>query len=722
MPIIRRTILLALTAVLSLVACRSSASPTLAPSPTAAVPAPTASPTTAIPTPAPSPTPVRPPNFLIIISDDQRYDTMDYMPRTQARIFDQGVTFSRGYVTTPQCCPSRSSILTGMYAHNHHVYNNEVPLKETTLIERLHEHGYYTGDVGKYLNSWDGSYRPEFDFWTVFSGPAPGYFNPRLNINGDWREHQGYMTYILRDYALEFLRKAAQQDEPFALVFAPSAPHAPADPAPGDEKLYADLSPYRPPSYNEADLSGKPEWLQKRPLLIGNQIEGLDRFRRKQLQTLNALDQSVDSVLALLDEQGQANNTLVLYISDNALFWGEHRFDDAKLYPYEEAIHVPFALRYPPLTSKPRVESRLVANVDIAPTLYELAGIPIPPQVDGHSLVPLLRGETAWRDALLIEGWPLHRLYISYAAIRTDRYMYVDTEGDRPELYDMKDDPYQLKNQVNNPAYATTVTDLKQRLEQVRPPQPKRTWLVQCTVPVAPLSSEQIADGFGRKDLRLVEFDCTQSWLYPTGGKSPGWVIVAGDTTPDWTGHKLETLRMFSQSDRTETSEPFRIYEDDGRTAWPQGGRVRIAPSTMAITQAVTVSPIDLPVSFEGGLTLLGYTLDRSTLKPGETVHLETTWRVDGVPKQLLSLMAHVLAPDGSGAAVGDGLGVPIESWQPGDVFVQRHTLTLSKDAPPGVYWVQTGVNWLAGGKRWPAQDARATGDRALLVPIEVTR
>jgi len=153
---------------------------------------------------------------------------------------------------------------------------------------------------------------------------------------------------------------------------------------------------------------------------------------------------------------------------------------------------------------------------------------------------------------------------------------------------------------------------------------------------------------------------------------------------------------------------------------------VRIAPSTMAITQAVTLSPVDLPVSFEGGpsiragLTLLGYTLDRTAIKPGETVYLEAAWRVDSVPREMLSLMAHVLAPDGSGAAGGDGLGVPIENWQPGDVFVQRHALTLPKDAPPGVYWVQTGVNWLIGGKRWLARDARATGDRALLVGLEV--
>jgi len=192
----------------------------------------------------------------------------------------------------------------------------------------------------------------------------------------------------------------------------------------------------------------------------------------------------------------------------------------------------------------------------------------------------------------------------------------------------------------------------------------------------------------------------------------------------------LEATGTFSESERADPSLPFRIYQDNGHATWPQGGRVRVAPSAMALAEAAAKTPIDLPVSFEGGpstslgagLTLLGYTLDRSTLKPGETVHLETTWRVDGVPNQLLSLMAHVLAPDGSGAAVGDGLGVQIENWQPGDVFVQRHTLTLPKDAPPGVYWVQTGVNWLIGGQRWSAQDARATGDRALLVPIEVTR
>jgi len=140
----------------------------------------------------------------------------------------------------------------------------------------------------------------------------------------------------------------------------------------------------------------------------------------------------------------------------------------------------------------------------------------------------------------------------------------------------------------------------------------------------------------------------------------------------------------------------------------------------MAPGEAMATSSLELPVTLEGGLTLLGYALDRSTLKPGETLHLETAWRVDRVPDRLLSLMAHVLGPGASAVAVGDGLGVPIESWRPGDVFVQRHTLTLPAEASPGQYWVQTGVYWLDDGQRWPVQDSRAVGDRVLLATLLV--
>jgi len=413
------------------------------------------------------------PNFLLIITDDQRYDTMDYMPRTQARVFGEGVTFTAGYVTTPNCCPSRSSVLTGMYAHTHGAHRNQDPLLEPTFVASLHEAGYVTGISGKYLNSWaredpDEPPRPEFDFWVAF-GSVPeedDYFDPTLNVAGSWTERQGYFTHILRDEALAFLEGAEDQDAPFLLIFAPYAPHKPADPAPGDEDLYTDLPLHRPPSHDEADVSDKPDTMARRPQMAVERIEELDAFRLKQLRSLNAVDEAVESLLDELEAQGELDETVVIYLSDNGVFWGEHRVGGKNL-AYEEAIHVPFALRYPPLVppsgGEPRVEPRLVANIDIAPTIYELAGLPIPPGVDGRSLVPLLQGTDDWREDLLIENWDGGKP--RFQAVHTGRYVYIRQANGDTELYDLSEDPYQLENLSGDIAVAATESDLRARLE-----------------------------------------------------------------------------------------------------------------------------------------------------------------------------------------------------------------------------------------------------------------
>lgn len=414
------------------------------------------------------------PNFVIIVSDDQRYDTLDYMPLTQSMIFDRGVTFTNTYVTTPLCCPSRSTILTGMYAHHHQVYDNFLPLNETTFVQRLHDAGYFTGIVGKYLNSWDGTPRPEFDDWVVFAGhgSAQRYFDPMLNVNGEWIQHTGYMTTILQDYVLSFLDKARRREAPFLLIFTPNAPHEPADPAPGDENLYPDLPLYRPPSFMEEDMTDKPVYLQARQPTDPAHV---DVLRRNQLQSLHSLDGVVANILNTLAANGATHNTVVMYVSDNAVFWAEHRLD-GKLYAYDEAAHVPFAIRYDALISQPRVDSKLVGNVDIAPTLYDLAGVPLPPGVDGRSLVPLLtQPDISWRTSLLIEGWA----YYHYMALRTDRYLYIETDGDTSELYDSVTDPYQLQNQYTNSAYAPVIADLHAALLDIRShTQPAPRWLI----------------------------------------------------------------------------------------------------------------------------------------------------------------------------------------------------------------------------------------------------
>ncbi len=401
------------------------------------------------------------PNFLIILTDDQRYDTMSYMPVTQATLFDQGVSFTHAYDTTPLCCPARASILTGEYAHNTGVHTNDDRLNQTTFFYTLHQNGYNTGLVGKYLNSWQGMNRPEFDYWVSFFKGESSYDNPRLNINGSWGTHQGYITDLLGDYAIHFLDQAAKDPRPFVLLFAPNAPHQPATPYAGDENLLTDLAPWRPPSFNEADVSDKPKWLQER-LLSPQEIAADDAFRRDQLLTLIALDRVDGRIFNEMKKNGQLDNTVIIFLTDNALLWGEHRMT-SKNSLYEEAIHTPFAVRYPPLIPKPYVDSHLVANIDIAPTLYQLAGIPIPSNMDGLSLATLINGGP-WRNALLLEGWPPRG---TYSAIHTERYIYSETTGDKSEFYDLQVDPYELQNQIDNPYYQTIIQELKDQLHQL---------------------------------------------------------------------------------------------------------------------------------------------------------------------------------------------------------------------------------------------------------------
>jgi arylsulfatase A-like enzyme len=423
------------------------------------------------------------PNILIIMTDDQSHDTLtdQFMPFTKSMIADQGINFSNGFMSTAICCPSRASFLTGKYARNHGVHLNSDTLDQTTVADRLQAAGYYTGLIGKYLNSWPGDARSEYNYWACWEH---GYENPEMNIFGENKTVNGYLTYLLRDYALDFLNKVPS-NHPFFLLWTPHAPHKSPTPAPGDENLYSDLPAWRPPSFNPAHQSDKPKWLADTPKLTPNEIAKDDVFRLKQLRTLHSVDLAVRDILKKLQDQGKLDNTFVVFYSDNGLFWGEHRLLH-KNRAYEEATHVPFAIRFPPLVAAPRIEDKLIQVIDLAPTIYDLAGIPIPGDVDGRSLVPLMRGTSEWRDGLLLEGWPEDtgkdaedfdtsaqanlsaeaKQSEHYQAIRTDQYLYVQTDNDLPELYDLKADPYQMTNLVNDSRYKKQVKKLRKRLKK----------------------------------------------------------------------------------------------------------------------------------------------------------------------------------------------------------------------------------------------------------------
>ena len=405
------------------------------------------------------------PNFVIIVTDDQRFDTMEYMPNSQQLIFDQGVTFTNGFITTPLCCPSRASILTGMYAHNHGVLDNDIELKHATFIDIMHKEGYNTGLVGKYLNSWKGEARPEYDYWVSFFKGQTRYYRPDLNINGEWfRFEDQYVTYVLGNYAVDFIRSAHTENKPFVLLFTPNAPHEPVTPANEDLHLLDDLPPHRPPSFNEDDISDKPEWLASSPPLTEEEIQVSDDFRKNQLLTLISLDRTIKRIMDELKSTGELDNTFVLFLSDNGKFWGEHRIT-SKNGIYDEASRVPYAIRYPPLISSPYIDTEnIVANIDIAPTILDLAGIPIPESMDGLSLVGLLSGSTDWREGILLEGWPPRG---AYTVAHTKRYVYAETIGDKSEFYDLQIDPYQLENLIDDPAYQDLIKQHQELLLEI---------------------------------------------------------------------------------------------------------------------------------------------------------------------------------------------------------------------------------------------------------------
>jgi hypothetical protein len=253
------------------------------------------------------------------------------------------------------------------------------------------------------------------------------------------------------------------------------------------------------------------------------------------------------------------------------------------------------------------------------------------------------------------------------------------------------------------------------------------SWVAQCLVPAAPLPSEAIAEGFGRDDLRRAYFDCTQSWLYPEGGRSPGWYVVFRDTAiqPDpFLESQLARSRLIYEQKQSRVVPPFVVYE------WHSGQPIEddlirsgiVAPSAWPPSQAeMEGEKLSAPLVLEGWLVWLGYQLDSTQVQPGQALELQTFWQVNDPPPEPLSLMAHVIAEDGRAIAVGDGLGVPIENWQPGDVIAQRHALEIPADTPPGEYWIHVGAYTLSDLRRLNIATAEQSGaDRVLLERIKV--
>ena len=298
-----------------------------------------------------------------MLSDDQRWDTLWAMPTVQSALVEHGVTFTNSFVVNPLCCPSRASILTGRYSHSTGVYLNVGAhggfgafRDPSTIATTLQARGYTTALVGKYLNGYGnaGEVRnyvpPGWDTWLAFSG-GPRYYDYRLD-NGHRVTYYGsrpgdYSTAVLTRAAVSFIRTAHR---PFLLVFAPYAPHEPAIPPPGYDAVFNHFAWWRPPSFNEHDVSDKPAYVRALPPLTKKQIGRTVRFGRQQLESALGVDNGVRAILRELERRRMLTTTAIAYTSDNGVAWGEHPFIAArKLVPYEEPIRVPLVIRYDPL-------------------------------------------------------------------------------------------------------------------------------------------------------------------------------------------------------------------------------------------------------------------------------------------------------------------------------------------------------------------------------------
>jgi arylsulfatase A-like enzyme len=431
------------------------------------------------------------PNVVLILSDDQRWDTVDathglagnaVMPILANELVSSGLVFTNGRVTTSLCSPSRASLLTGRYAHNHGVWGNALPNggagvfdDSQTLATLLQGAGYRTALIGKYMNGYDllSPYIPPgWDEWRAFVQAR--YYNYDLNENGVVTRYgsapSDYSTDVLAAKAVSFISTSVSQGQPFFLLFAPAAPHSPYTPAPRHEGRFAGLPAWRPPSYNEQDVSDKPAWVKALPRLTDVKRALLDQLRIDQLETLQALDEAVGAIMQALRDEGVDANTLVVYSSDNGFAWGEHRYD-GKQCPYDECFRVPIIVRYPPLVTAARQDSRFVLNIDLVPTVLELAGLSIPAGTNGASLVPLLAGNPpAWRSDLLHEHWKTH-LIPRNSLVMDGQHKYVEYppgSGQGTELYDLTSDPYELLNRTNDPLLAQLKANLAARLRVLR--------------------------------------------------------------------------------------------------------------------------------------------------------------------------------------------------------------------------------------------------------------
>lgn len=445
-----------------------------------------------------SPAAAAKPNIVVLMTDDQTLASMSVMTQTNRLIGDEGTTFTRSFVNYSLCCPSRATLYTGQYAHNHGVLGNGPPLGGYTRLDKtnwlplwLQAAGYRTMHVGKFLNGYGRlsaptEVPPGFNDWHGTIDPSTySFYNYTVNENGTLRtygaanEPEFYSTDFFARRANELIAGAAPSDRPFFMSVAFVAPHAgrpvePDDPAgqstpavaPRHANAFSTVGLPQPASFNEADMSDKPALMQRRPVLTPARVAAIQENYQQRLESLLAVDEAVASIVGGLKTAGELDDTLILFTSDNGFFHGEHRVRQGKLLVYEPSIRLPLLMRGPGVPQN-ESQSQLVTNADLAPTILDAADARPGRAQDGRSLLDLVEDPgVQWGRELLLEGGTNSGL--TYTALRNYRWKWVDHGNGERELYDLENDPEELANRAADPALAPLRSAMSARLAALR--------------------------------------------------------------------------------------------------------------------------------------------------------------------------------------------------------------------------------------------------------------
>jgi N-acetylglucosamine-6-sulfatase len=432
------------------------------------------------------------PNVVVVMSDDQTVESLRVMTNVRTLLQAQGTTFSTNFASYPLCCPSRSTFLTGQYAHNHGVLSNMAPTGGFTKLDHtntlpvwLRRGGYHTVHIGKYLNGYRQGVSPDVppgwsEWYGSYDPSTYRFYGYTLNENGKLVKYgndpASYQTDVYADKAVGIVRRRAAAKRPFFLWLSFLAPHVGGPPTPGRPALttlparrhlgrFATSPLPTPPSFNEADVSDKPGSIRTRPPLTRKQVAAITERYHLRLESLLAVDEAVGRLVAELKRTHQLSRTLIVFTSDNGFLQGEHRIPIGKERPYEPSTRVPLVMRGPGIPAGLRLRQP-VANIDLAPTIVAAARAHAGLPMDGRSLWPLFADPGVfWGRDLLLEGPLTDEGETKFRAVRTPRWLYVRYLTGGEELYDLLVDPDQLTNLRSDPAAAGVRADLRARLD-----------------------------------------------------------------------------------------------------------------------------------------------------------------------------------------------------------------------------------------------------------------